>query len=125
MFSETTIIKLFWSQSEVLALPTWCLTSQFSVCEHISQSIFESGNPHRKHPKYSISGGSRISQRRRQPETGVYQPIIWQHFCQKLHENERIWTDGGVSLVPPLGSATVNYFDGVVSMVTAKLRGDR
>ena len=29
------------------------------------------------------------------------------HFCQKLHENEKIWTPGGgggASLAPPLGS---------------------
>ena len=30
------------------------------------------------------------------------QPIVWQNFCQKLHENERIWSERGrVSLVPP------------------------
>ena len=30
--------------------------------------------------------------------------IIFNFFCRKLHENERIWTPGGgrVSLVPPL-----------------------
>ena len=34
------------------------------------------------------------------------------NFCQKLHENERIWTPrggGGASLVPPLRSANVIY----------------
>ena len=29
---------------------------------------------------------------------GARQPIIWQNVCQKLHENERIWT--GASLAP-------------------------
>ena len=37
-------------------------------------------------------------------------PIIWQDFCQRLHENERNWTERRrVFLVPPLGSA--NDFD--------------
>ena len=39
--------------------------------------------------------------------------IIFQIFCRKLHENERIWTPGGgrASLAPPLGSANVNVID--------------
>ena len=28
--------------------------------------------------------------------------IIFQFFCRKLHENERIWTRGAASLAPPL-----------------------
>ena len=31
--------------------------------------------------------------------------IIFQIFCRKLHENERIWTPGGATLAPPLRSA--------------------
>ena len=27
--------------------------------------------------------------------------FIFQYFCRKLHENERIWTPGGASLAPP------------------------
>ena len=27
--------------------------------------------------------------------------IIFQFFCRKLHENERIWTRGGAFLAPP------------------------
>ena len=38
----------------------------------------------------------------------VRQSIIWQHFCQKLYENEKIWIERrGTSLAPPLRSATV------------------
>ena len=37
---------------------------------------------------------------------GGRQPIILQKCCQKLHENEIIWTEGGGSLAPP-GTATV------------------
>ena len=29
---------------------------------------------------------------------GVYQPIIWQNFCHKLHENERNLTKRGLHL---------------------------
>ena len=50
------------------------------------------------------SGGSRISQRGRQLPREVYQPIILQNFCPKLHENERIWTErggAGASLARP------------------------
>ena len=44
----------------------------------------------------TCSGGSRISQRRgRQPPRWRHQPIIWSKFSQKLHENERIWIQGG------------------------------
>ena len=28
--------------------------------------------------------------------------IIFQFFCRKLHEDERIWTPEGASLAPPL-----------------------
>ena len=41
-----------------------------------------------------FSGGSRIF-----PEGDASTPksaIIFQFFCQKLHENERLWTPGGV-----------------------------
>ena len=38
-----------------------------------------------------ISGGFR---------TFMCQPIIFQIFCRKLHENERIWTLGGVPCAP-------------------------
>ena len=44
--------------------------------------------------KMGINGRSRISQGAPTPE-GVRQPIILQIFCRKLHENERIWTEGG------------------------------
>ena len=39
--------------------------------------------------KMGINGRSRISQ-------GLRQPIILQIICRKLHENEGIWTEGGV-----------------------------
>ena len=26
---------------------------------------------------------------------GILKPIIFQNCCRKLHENERIWTEGG------------------------------
>ena len=46
-------------------------------------------------------GGSRISQGAPNPE-GVLKSIILQNFCQKLHENERIWTRRrDTSLEPP------------------------
>ena len=32
---------------------------------------------------------------------GVHQPIIWQYFCRKLHENE-LETSGGMSTLRPL-----------------------
>ena len=34
--------------------------------------------------------------------------IIFQIFCRKLHENERIWTRGGARPWRPLGSANEN-----------------
>ena len=37
--------------------------------------------------------------------------IIWQDFCGKLHENERIWTERQshvLSVPPPIGSANVH-----------------
>ena len=42
------------------------------------------------------------------PKGGAPTPkstIIFQFFCQKLHENERIWTPGGARPWRPLGSA--------------------
>ena len=37
----------------------------------------------------------------------MYQPIIWQNFGQKLHENERIWSEVGVRVPSaPLTLAT-------------------
>ena len=42
-----------------------------------------------------ISGGSRISQTRGGVNLRVRQFIIWQHFCRKLHENKRNWTEMG------------------------------
>ena len=50
------------------------------------------------------SGGSRISQRRGcQPPRWGYQRIIWSNISWKLHENERIQTQGGahVPSAPP------------------------
>ena len=41
--------------------------------------------------KNLIVGGSRISQRE------VPNPSVWQDICRKLHENERIWSRGGVN----------------------------
>ena len=35
--------------------------------------------------------------------------IIFQFFCRKLHENERIWTPGGRVPGTPLGSANAYY----------------
>ena len=56
------------------------------------------------------SDGSRISQGAATPDR-VRQPIILQNVCQKIHENERNWTEKGrVLLALPvhrfLGSAT-------------------
>ena len=48
-----------------------------------------------------FSGGSRIFLRGRQLPMWVYQPIILQTFCRKLHENERIWTGEGVRVPGP------------------------
>ena len=31
--------------------------------------------------------------------------IIWQDFCQKLHEDERNWTQGRGASIAPLGTA--------------------
>ena len=54
---------------------------------------------------YVTSGGSRVSRRRCQ-----LQSLLWcKFFCQKLHENERIWTDGWASLAHPLGSVNDNW----------------
>ena len=56
------------------------------------------------------SDGTRISQEGRQPPRWAHQPIILQNFDRKLHENERIWTEGGpvslpgTHLDPPLTS---------------------
>ena len=37
------------------------------------------------------------------PKNRLCQPIIWQYFCRKLHENERNWAARGrSSLTPPL-----------------------
>ena len=44
------------------------------------------------------SGGSRIFLR---GGANSQRPITLQMFCRKLHENERIWTPGGVPGVPP------------------------
>ena len=35
------------------------------------------------------------------PTLGGCQPIIWQFFCQKLHENERNWTEKGRAYLAP------------------------
>ena len=33
----------------------------------------------------------------------LHQLVIWPNFCQRLHENEGNWTEGGyASLVPPV-----------------------
>ena len=42
----------------------------------------------------------------RQPQMRVCQPIIWQHFSEKLHEKENIWIEGARVPSAPLGSAT-------------------
>ena len=34
--------------------------------------------------------------------------LVYDHFCRKLHENERIWTEESASLAPPLRPATPN-----------------
>ena len=54
-----------------------------------------------------ISDGSRISRKggAHTPD-GVRQLLILQIFCQKLHENESIWTGREHVLVASLGSAT-------------------
>ena len=36
--------------------------------------------------------------------------IIFQFFCRKLHENERIWTRGCASLAPPLDPPMMSIF---------------
>ena len=38
---------------------------------------------------------------RQSPRLGC-QPIIWPNFSEKLHKNERNWTQRDVSLAPPL-----------------------
>ena len=37
-------------------------------------------------------------------------PVIRQNVCQALHENERNWTEGAVSVAPPSGSTNVKSF---------------
>ena len=43
---------------------------------------------------------------------GVHQLIILQFFFRKLHENERIWTEGCVPLDPPLLTCTAGLVVG-------------
>ena len=69
-------------------------------------------------------GGSKMSQTVGQPLSLGWKPIIWQVFCQKLHENERNWTRWGRrrgSLATTLDPPMVQY-TWVVTYVTDKRR---
>ena len=74
---------------------------------HLVESLVTPSPP--PHP----SGGSGISQTRdvNPPNLGQ-NSIIWQDFCGKLHENERIWTERQSHVLsvppPPIGSANVH-----------------
>ena len=62
----------------------------FSVSSNSSFSTQFTGTD----PKFPDRGGT--------PTPGFRaKPIIWQDFSQKLHENKRNWTGGGVSLTTP------------------------
>ena len=54
---------------------------------------------HSTHFSTNHSGGSRIFPRGCANSQNCY---YFSNFCWKLHENERIWTRGGASLMPPL-----------------------
>ena len=59
-------------------------TQRLYFVDKISKSVADPGFPREVH----------------QPQMG-YQPIIWQIFRQKLHENERTWTEvGGIPSAP-------------------------
>ena len=58
-----------------------------------------------------VSGGFRISQSEALTLKGtlIYY-LAWHNFCQKLHENEKHWTERGpLSLAPLSRSATGCY----------------
>ena len=52
------------------------------------------------------------------PRGTAHQPIIWQNFCWRLHENERIWTERGSRVPGALlrsTTGTCNFFTGTIS----------
>ena len=76
------------------------------------------------HHIWLVSGGSRISPKRGRQLPKVL--LFCNFFCQKLHENERIWTPGGGARPwRPLRSANASVIKNADSNVGDKITSQK
>ena len=74
-------------------------------CENVESQVYFDSDPY-MFDDYSVVDPGFPRRGASTPEFGP-KPIIWQDFCQNLHENERHWTKGRHIPGVPLASTNV------------------